>query len=58
VFTRPAKPTRFENSSFAKPGRNGLVLNDAMFHADVVWRAARVITMASPVVDAATGGWQ
>jgi hypothetical protein len=29
-----------------------------MFHADVVRRAARVITMASPVVDAATGGWQ
>jgi hypothetical protein len=41
-----------------KAGQEQLVLNDAMFHAGVVWCAARASATASSVVDAASGGWQ
>jgi hypothetical protein len=41
-----------------KAGQEQLVLNDALFHAGVVWCAARASAMASSVVDAAAGGWQ
>jgi hypothetical protein len=41
-----------------KAWQEQLVLNDALFHAGVVWCAARAIAMASSVVDTAAGGWQ
>ena len=59
VVVYPADEARpLREQPLRKAGQEQLVLCDAMFHAGVVWCAARASVMASLVVDAAAGGWQ